>query len=126
MPELFALLVQLAQALGHRDIKDRPGLLKLDVTDRLRAEFNPHREKIDHVPPMTWALYWGEFPCGLCNLRGGPVAAGSDVNERSIIREIEGALRKLGVVPATEEERERKQAQQKADRERQGRLFGDG
>jgi len=44
------------------------------------------------VPPFSLAVYWGDFPAGVLNPRGGWLAAGEGANEDAFIEAVRARL----------------------------------
>jgi hypothetical protein len=89
---VFALIAELAAALGVREIGTTfPACWELDVDPHWHLSINGHEdEQKNHtgvpVPPFHCYAEFNGWPAGLFTPFGGVVAAGTVANEAALIR----------------------------------------
>jgi hypothetical protein len=77
----FALIAQLADARGIRNLKDRPGCWEVELPDGWYFAVNGHGRdttcsKGAAVPPYNAYVEWQGTPCAFINPHGGPFLGG--------------------------------------------------
>lgn len=100
--EAFALIAELALALGARAINQLPGCWEHKVDERWTVAVNPHSRAIKSepagtmgadVPPFTAAVWWHGWLAGLLTPAGGAIAAHPEgANEDRFIADLRAAL----------------------------------
>jgi hypothetical protein len=99
---VFARICDLGIALGHSDLKSRPGCLELQVDEQWWIALNPHAEEREcsrdvRVPWFTAYVEFNGWPAGFFGASGGVIAAVSAANEDALIEALEVRIRSLGV-----------------------------
>ena len=97
MCEAFIKIGELAFRYGYRNIKETPGLFKMDIDKNWKVEINPHEKEINHIPPYNMAVLWNGWIAGIFSAHGGDIVAGSMANENTLIDAINKAMEKLNL-----------------------------
>lgn len=93
--DAFTALMDLALALGHREISKLPGLCTFEVDEHWKVSINGHKEEIDHIPAYHVMPFWNGFPAGIFGPSGGIIAAGELANEDTFIEACQKRLQKI-------------------------------
>lgn len=96
MSEAFAKVVEMALALGARDVATKPGCWEhaWGETPEWYVAINPHLEPTDcsrgvTVDPGYLFIAFNGWPAGMLHPGGGAIAAGAAANEDSFIAAVE-------------------------------------
>ena len=82
----FAKIVELADVLNVKSIKDLSGLWEYQIDDNWKIKLNGHKEKNIHcIPPFNCLIEFNGFTAGLINPYGGIIACGDIANEDTFI-----------------------------------------
>ena len=98
LPTVYAKLVDLAYALGARNICNLPGCWEHQIDDQWWCAGNGGKVERQcstgiSVPPCTFYLEFNGWPAGFVGPAGGIVAAGEAANEDSLLAAIEARMR---------------------------------
>jgi hypothetical protein len=97
--EAFIAIMQLAEALGVRDINKLDGCWERDLDGAWFFAVNGHQHEIAcskgaAVPPFHVYLEFNGWPAGIFSPRGGVIAAGEAANEGTFIEAVNAAIQK--------------------------------
>lgn len=82
LSEAFVSVVDLAHALGVREVYKVPGLWKHDIDDQWSVSVNGHAEEIDSVPPYAVAITNRKYLCvGVLRATGGMITGGQQAED---------------------------------------------
>lgn len=100
--EVFALVCELAVALGCRALNERPGCWHHELADPKGGTWaftlNPHEtseaigDTATQLPPFHLFVEWNGFPAGIVSPGGGVIAAGACANEAACIAALRAEL----------------------------------
>jgi hypothetical protein len=95
--EVFALVMQLARALGVERIDLLPGCWEVQVDDDWWFACNGHRVPTRctagaEVPPFELYVTFGGWPAGLIGPHAGTLCAGAAGNEESLIEALRARI----------------------------------
>lgn len=101
LSEVWALVCELALALGHRQLNQRPGCWRHELADPNGGTWaftlNPHDtpkligDTATTLPPFHLFVEWNGFPAGIVSPAGGVIAAGARANEDTCIAALKAA-----------------------------------
>jgi hypothetical protein len=98
--QVFALLCELAFALGVRSIKDLPGCWTHRIDGQWEVCINGHRHAVacPHckvtVPPFHAYLQFNGWTAGVISPHSGTLADGALANERTLVEALQQAIAK--------------------------------
>lgn len=84
--------VELAAALGARDISQLPGYWSHQVDERWKIDLNGKDVTLDGIPPYHVAIEYNGWPAGILSPIGGIIAAGEGANESTFIDALDKAI----------------------------------
>lgn len=90
--EAFVKAVELAAALGAKDISKLPGCWSHQVDDHWKIDLNGKDTPIHGIPPFHIAIEYNGWPAGILSPVGGLIAAGVGANETTFIRALDKAI----------------------------------
>ena len=92
--EAFAVVVELATALGVKRINELPGTWDVQIDEHWKVRVNAQKTELDCIPPYHASVEWNGFPAGLFSPAGGIIAAGELANEASFIAAVRARIAK--------------------------------
>jgi hypothetical protein len=94
--EVFALIVELAEALGVRDINQLEGCWEVEVDSAWWFALNGHGTPTEargiHVPPFEVYVEYNGWPAGVVGPYAGVLAAGEGANEETFCAALRGRI----------------------------------
>lgn len=101
-PEVMCLVVDLAEAMGVRSIKDLPGCWEVDLGGGWWMAVNGHREPTrcsrqpekfaGGVAPFCAYFEFNGWPAGVISPRDGCMAAGAAANEGTLVEALKAKI----------------------------------
>ena len=90
--QAFAIVTDLAKALGVAEINKIPGCWEHQIDDLWHITINGHREPYDGLPPYHMAVRFNGWPAGVLNPFYGVIASGEAANEDDFISAVKAAI----------------------------------
>ncbi len=104
IPQVFAKIVELCEALGVSNIKELPGCWKHRIDDQWKIWVNGHdrpitirwpgviRDKVE-IPPFHAYIEFEGWPAGLVSPKGGTMVAGRVAHKDTFIEALDRAIK---------------------------------
>ena len=105
IPKAFAIIIDLAVALGVKKICELPGCWERDIDSHWWVAVNGHKEPMacsksdEPIPPCTAYVQFNGWPAGFFDLNGGIIVAAGPISEKVFIKDVKSAIRRVRELP---------------------------